>query len=73
VHPVSLNSDPDTVPDLAFQVNLDPIRIQGFDDPKKIQLKIIFYLLLIKIAIYLCPSYRRNLQLAKENIEHFKN
>jgi hypothetical protein len=30
------------------------------------------YLLLIKIAIYLCPSYGRNLQPSKENIQLFK-
>ncbi len=30
----SLNRDPDTDPDPAFQVNPDPIRIQGFDDQK---------------------------------------
>jgi hypothetical protein len=38
--------DPDTDPDPAFQVNHDPIRIQGFDDhklkKKKIQMKIFF-------------------------------
>ncbi len=26
----------------------------------------------IKIAIYLCPSYRRSLQPSNENIQHFK-
>jgi hypothetical protein len=25
-----------------------------------------------KIAIYLCPGYRRSLQPSKENIQHFK-
>jgi hypothetical protein len=38
VDPDSMNSDPDTDPDQAFQVNpdsdTDPIRIQGFDDQK---------------------------------------
>ncbi len=32
--PDSLNPDPDRDPDPAFQVNPDPIRIQGFDDQK---------------------------------------
>jgi hypothetical protein len=36
VDPVSLNPDPDTDPDAAFQLNPDPdaIRIQGFHDQK---------------------------------------
>jgi hypothetical protein len=49
------------------------IRIQGFDNPK-LEKKF-----LSKIAIYLsvdlgkgCPSYRRNLQPSKENIQYFK-
>jgi hypothetical protein len=74
VDPHSLNPDPDPI----FQVNPDtdpenPIRIQGFDDKKlkkKIQQKIFLCLFLIKIAIYLCPSYRRSLQPSKENIQH---
>ncbi len=39
MHPNSLNPDPDTEP--AFQMNPDPIRIQGFDDQniKKLQEK----------------------------------
>jgi hypothetical protein len=33
----------------------------------------IFYIIFwLKIAIYLCPSYRRSLQPSKENIQHFK-
>ncbi len=47
----------------------DPIRIQGFDDQKlkkkKIHLKIFYLLFLLKIAIYLCPSYRRSLSALK--------
>ncbi len=47
--PDSLNSNPDTNPDPAFQVNLDPdlIQIQGFDDQnlrKKNTAEYFFYL-----------------------------
>jgi hypothetical protein len=58
------------------------IRIQGFDDQnlkKNLQLKKIKIILKSKIAIYLSlclnkghPSYRRSLQLSKENIQLFK-
>jgi hypothetical protein len=59
----------------------DPIRIQGFYDQKlkkcSAEKKIHFFW--IKTTIYLslglhkgCPSYRRNLQLSQENIQHFK-
>jgi hypothetical protein len=34
LNPDSLNPDPDTNPDPAFQVNRDQIRILGFDDQK---------------------------------------
>jgi hypothetical protein len=34
VDPALLNPDPDTDPDPAFQVNPDPIQIQGVDDQK---------------------------------------
>ncbi len=56
--PDSLNQDLDTDP--AFQVNPDPdqIRIQGFEDQKLKEKKI---QISSKIAIYLCPSYRRSL------------
>jgi hypothetical protein len=83
--PDSLNPDPDTDPDPAFQVNPDPhpTRIQCFTDQifkkKKIQLKILLYIFLSSIAVYLflglhtgCPSYRRSLQLSKKNIQYFK-
>jgi hypothetical protein len=51
-------------------VDPDPIRIQGFDDlKKKIQQKFV----LSQIAIILCQSFRRSLQLSLENmIQHFK-
>jgi hypothetical protein len=54
-------------------VNPDPIRIQGFDEQKlkKKNTEEMFFFL-SKIAIYLCPSYRRSLQPSKENIQHFK-
>jgi hypothetical protein len=68
VDPNSLNPDSDTDPDLAFQVNpdpdLDPIRIQDSDDQKLKKKN--------TAEIYLCPSYRRSLQLSKKNIQHFK-
>jgi hypothetical protein len=56
-------------------VNSDPDlnRIQGFADQKlkkKNTAQILF--LAKKIAIYLCPSYRRSLQPSKENTQHFK-
>ncbi len=38
----------------------------------KKQQKIHLYLFLIKNLKYVCPSYRRSLQLWKENIQHFK-
>ncbi len=80
VDPESMNPVSDK--DLEFQVNLDPdpIRIQGFDDQKlkKINTAEIFISIFL-IAIYLAlvlhkgrPSYRRSLQLSKENIQHFK-
>jgi hypothetical protein len=72
VDPDSLNQDPDTDPDPAFQVNLDPIRIQGFDDQKLKKKKISDEFFSSKIPIYSCPSYRRNLQPLKVNIQHFK-
>jgi hypothetical protein len=59
-----------TDPDPAFQVNPDPIRIQGFDDQKlkkTIQLKF-FISFKSKIAIYLSLG----IQPSKENIQHFK-
>jgi hypothetical protein len=59
--------------------NLDPIRIQGFNDQK---LKITaenFFFFFYKTAIFLSLglhkvhlSYRRSLQLSKEAIQHFK-
>jgi hypothetical protein len=61
-------------------VDPDPIQIQGFDDQKlkKIQLKKI-KLFGSKTTIYLSlelhkgrPSYGRNLQLSKENIQYLK-
>jgi hypothetical protein len=52
----------------AFIVNPDPIRIQGFDYQKLKKKKTD----LIKIAIYLCPSYRRSVQPSKRNIHYFK-
>jgi hypothetical protein len=56
-------------------VNPDPIRIQGFDDQKlkKKNIKICKKNFLSKVAIYLCPSYRRSLQPSKENIQSSKN
>jgi hypothetical protein len=59
----------------GYGLDTDPVRIQGFNDQKlnkRIQLDIFFFFLRSKIAIYLCPSYRRNLQPSKENIQHFK-
>jgi len=72
VDPDSLNQDPDMDPDPAFQVNPDPIRIHGFDYQKLKKKKIFDEFFSSKIAIYSCPSYRRNLQPSKENIQHFK-
>jgi hypothetical protein len=57
--------NPDTDP--------DPIRIQDFDDEKlkRINTAAIFYIFFIsKIAIYLWPSYKRNLQPSKLKREH---
>ncbi len=74
------NADPDTDPDPAFFLiaDLDP----GFDDLKFKKIyswKLNFLFSWSKIAIYLSlglhkgrPSYRRSLQLSKENIKHFK-
>ncbi len=65
---------------LETNPDLDPIRIQGFNDQKikKWQLKKNTFFL-SKTAIYLslglhkvCPSYRRSLQLSKEAIQRFK-
>jgi hypothetical protein len=55
-----VSSDPDT----------DPIRIQGFAD-QKLQKKIYMKNFVSKIAIYLCPSYRRRRKSSKENIQQF--
>ncbi len=72
--------DPDSLdPDPVLQLNSDPIRIQDFDDQqlkKKLQQNFYLYtgnFFLSKIAINLCPSYRRSLQPSKENILHVKN
>jgi hypothetical protein len=70
--PDSLN--PYTDPDPVFQLNPDPIRIQGFYDQKlkkKDNRKLVFIFFRSKIAT-LCPSYRRSRQPSKENIQHFK-
>ncbi len=59
---IRMYPDPDTDPETAFQVNPDPIRIQGFYDQKpkkKNRAEIclfIFFNFWSKIAIYLCPS-----------------
>jgi hypothetical protein len=60
VDPDSLNPDRDTDP--------------GFWWPKtgKKYSWIFFIFFGSKVAIYLCPSYRRSLQPSKENIQHFK-
>jgi hypothetical protein len=68
-----MNTDPDP----------DPIRIQGFDDQKlkkKLQLKKNYLFGGSKTSIYLSlglhtgrPSYRRSLQLSKENIQPSKH
>ncbi len=68
-------ADPDSLnPDPAFQVNMDTD--PGFwwpkTEEKKLQLKNCFTFNWSKIVIYSCPSYRRNLQPSKKNIQHFK-
>jgi hypothetical protein len=72
----SLNPDPDP----AFQARIR-IRIQGFDDQKlkKKKSRHFFLLFLTNIAIKFSlalhkgrTSYKRSLQLSKENIQHFK-
>ncbi len=71
VDPDSLNLDPDP----AFQVypDLDPSRIQGFDDQnwrKKIQQKIFYISFLIKNHKLLVSKLQRSLQPSKENIQN---
>jgi hypothetical protein len=73
VDPDLVNPDPDTGP--AFQVNPDPIWIQGIDDLKLKRRKNTaehFVIFLSKNAISLCPSYRISLQPSEENIQHFR-
>ncbi len=48
------------------------IRIQGIDDRKSKKKNIDEKFVWSKIAIYLCPRYRRRLQTSRENIQHFK-
>jgi hypothetical protein len=57
VDPDSLNQDPDP----AFQVNPDPIQLQGFEDQKlkeKIQLKFVFTFILINNCNLLMSKLR---------------
>ncbi len=61
-----------------LRMNWTPIRIQGFNDQKlkrNYSWNLLFIFCSSKIAIYLhtvCQSYRRSLQLSKEDIHHFK-
>jgi hypothetical protein len=69
------SSNPD--PAFFFQVNPDPIRIQGFDDQKaktkeKNSAEFFYHLFLLKNCNYLFKSYRRSLQSSKKNIQHFQ-
>jgi hypothetical protein len=70
-----LSFDPDPDPTFRLNTDPDPIWIQGFDD-QNLQVKKNVW---IKTKIYLSlglhkvrTSYRRSLQLSKENIQHFK-
>ncbi len=68
--PDSLNPDPNTYLDPAFQVkDMDPRFWWPKNWRKKNTDENFFWL---KFAIYLCPSYRRRLQHSKDNIQHFK-
>jgi hypothetical protein len=70
--------DTDRIQHFRLNTNPDPIRIQGFDENvKKLTAEKKFGG--IKSTIYLSlglhkgrSSYRRSLQLPKENIHHFK-
>ncbi len=70
------------IPIQHFRLNTvpdpDPIRIQGFNDDRKLKKicswkLIFFYQKLLSQGLHEGrPSYKRSLQLSKENIQHFK-
>jgi hypothetical protein len=69
-----LNSGPntDTDPDPAFRVNPDPRVLLTKIEENTVE--IFFYIFFdTKIAIYLCPRYRRSLQSSKRTSSTLKN
>ncbi len=79
--PYSFDTDPVRIRIRHFRLNTDPdpdpIRVQGFDDQKLKKINSWKKKFGSKTTIYLSldlhkgrPSYRRSLQLSKENIQH---